>query len=60
MVKLSTGYQAATKDEGLIRGAEMAKEGGLRVELVTRPSSDPKKFAPQLLEIKPIADGAQA
>jgi hypothetical protein len=37
MVKLSTGYQAATKDEGLIRGAEMAKEGGLRVELVTKP-----------------------
>lgn len=51
-VRLSTGFYAATKDEAIIRGAQMAKEAGLRVELVVRPAKDPTKFAPTLLEVK--------
>lgn len=52
LVKLSTGFQAATGDAEMIRGAEMAKAGKVRIELVTKPPRDPK-FAPVITEILP-------
>lgn len=59
LIKLDTGFQAATKDEAIVRAAQMAKDGSLRVELVTKPPRDPK-YAPVVIEIKAVADGAQA
>lgn len=38
LIKLDTGFQAATRDEALIRAATMAKASGLRVTLATRPA----------------------
>jgi hypothetical protein len=58
IVKLSTGFQAATADTELIRGLEMAKASGLRVELTTRPPRDPK-FAAIIVSLKPIDGDAQ-
>lgn len=52
ILKLDTGFQAAAKDEAVIRAAQMAKDGEQRVELVVKPSSDPKKYAPVVTEIK--------
>lgn len=58
LVKLSTGFQAATADAELIRGLEMAKASGLRIELVTKAPSDPK-FAPVITEILPADEAAK-
>lgn len=60
MVKLDTKFQAATKDAEMIRAAKSLREKGTRVELVTRPSSDPAKFAPVLTELIPLTDEAQS
>jgi hypothetical protein len=59
LIKLNTGFQAGTRDEAVVRGAQMSKDSGLRVELVTRPPKDPK-YAPTITEIKPVGEGAQA
>lgn len=56
ILRLDSGFQAAAKDEAIIRGAEMAKASGLRVELVVRPARDPK-YAPIVTEVKPVPDG---
>jgi hypothetical protein len=58
IVKLSTGFQAATADTEILRGLEIAKASGVRIELVTRPPRDPK-YAPVITEILPIVE-AQA
>lgn len=53
LVKLSTGLQASTRDEAIIRGAKMAREAGVEVELVTKPASDPK-YAPVILSLRMV------
>lgn len=58
LIKLSTGFQAATSDESVIRGAEVLKTTGQRVEIVTRPPRDPK-YAPIVTEMRPV-DEVQA
>jgi hypothetical protein len=60
IIRLDTGLQAAAKDESVIRGARMAKDGALRVELIVKPPRDPK-FAPTVTEIKVAQlEGAQS
>ena len=54
-----SGFVAATKDKVIQAGAEGLKAAGRIVELSTRPSSDPAKFAPTLEEILPV-DEAQS
>lgn len=53
LVVLSTGFRAASKDPELIKAATSLKGTDTVVELVTRPSSDPTKYAPTLEEIQP-------
>jgi phage recombination protein Bet len=52
LVKLDTGFQAATKDEAIVRGAIMARDAKLRIELVVKPPRDPK-YAAIITEVKP-------
>lgn len=51
---LDTGFKAATRDAELMTAAAGHRDAKRRVELVTRPSSDPSKFAPVLEEIRPV------
>jgi hypothetical protein len=51
IVELSTGFVAASKDPELIAAAKKREGSGVVVELSTRPSSDPSKYAPTLEEI---------
>jgi phage recombination protein Bet len=52
LIKLDTGFQAATKDEAIVRGAKILREQKIRIQLVTRPPKDPK-YAHVILEMKP-------
>lgn len=58
LVELETGFVAATKDKVMVAAAEGLKGSGRVVELVTRPSSNPSKYAPTLEEIQPMEDTA--
>jgi hypothetical protein len=55
MVKLSTGFQASTKDEAIVRGAQMAKGTPDRFELVTDPPRDPK-YAPKITALNLVPE----
>lgn len=59
IIKLDTGFQAAAKDDGIIRGANLARDQKMRVELIVKPPRDPK-FAPMVIEIRPVQDEAQS
>jgi hypothetical protein len=53
---MASGFTCVSADATLIASAKKHKETGTAVELVTRPSlSDPKRFAPTLEEIVPVA-----
>lgn len=56
LIKLSTGFQCATRDEAMVRAAQQLKAAGTRVELVTKAPSSPK-FAPILQEIVTVQTG---
>jgi hypothetical protein len=51
LVTLSTGYSAATRDAAMVAALKRHQQTGQVVELVTRPSSDPSKYAPVITEI---------
>lgn len=53
VLKLSTGFQSATKVTEMVTAAKTLRDQKRTVELVTRPSSDPAKYAAVLLEINP-------
>lgn len=57
LVKLSTGLQVATGDAAIIAAVKALKESGRRVEVTTKPPSNPR-FAPVITEINPLDDGA--
>lgn len=52
-VTLDTDFKAATRDEAIVRGLQMAKDGGLRVELIARAAKDPKNL-PIVTEVRPV------
>lgn len=58
IIKLSTGFQAATRDAEIIRGAKMARDSGMIVDVTTKAASSPK-FAPLVTEISPVDGGAK-
>lgn len=49
-VVLSSGYEAVTRDPEIVKGLGVLKEMGATVELVTKPSSDPAKYLPVIVE----------
>lgn len=51
LVTLDTGYRASTADPELKKAVEGYHKTGARIELRTRASSDPAKYAPVLEEI---------
>jgi ERF superfamily len=51
LVTLDTGFVAATRDAELIKALQGHHANGRAVELSTRASSDPSKYAPTILEI---------
>lgn len=53
LVMLETGFKAATNDAEIIASLKTAHDAGMRLELVTKPSSDPVKYAPIITEIIP-------
>jgi hypothetical protein len=53
MLKLDTGFQAATRNAELTQAAKTFQSQGWAVEVVTRPSSDPAKYAPVIVELLP-------
>lgn len=57
IITLDTGYKAAAKDEAIIRSANVAKDGALRVELIVKPPKDPK-FAPTVTKVKLVDEAA--
>lgn len=58
LVELSTGFVAATVDKVTIASAEGLKASGRTVELVTRASSNPAKYAPTIEEIQPLDEAS--
>jgi hypothetical protein len=52
-VHLDTKFACSTRDEDMMKAAASLRDGKRRVELVTVPSADPKKYAPKLTEINP-------
>lgn len=58
LIKLSTKFQAATRNPEFIRAADALKASGTRVEIATKPASDPTKFAPNVTEILPLGTEA--
>jgi hypothetical protein len=52
-VHLDTKFVCSTRDEDMMKAAASLRDGKRRVELVTVPSADPKKYAPKLTEINP-------
>jgi hypothetical protein len=52
-VHLDTTFVCSTRDEDMMKAAASLRDGKRRVELVTVPSADPKKYAPKLTEINP-------
>lgn len=58
VVSLSSGFRAMTRDESIRDAAQQAKQAGARVELITRPSSNPSKYAPTIEELLPAFDEA--
>lgn len=56
MVVLSSGFKASTKDAATISALKKLREDDRTIELVTRPSSDPAKWAPSIVEITPLRD----
>lgn len=59
MVELSSGFRAATKDVEIIKALQLNQEAGRQVDLVTRKSSDPTKWAPTIESVDVFA-GAEA
>lgn len=51
-IELSTGFRAATRDPELIAAAKKREGTGVELELVTRASSDPRKYFPILEAIE--------
>jgi hypothetical protein len=60
MVVLSTGFKASTRDGEVIKAAAHLRDTKALVELVTKPSSDPSKFAASIIEIVIIEGGEVA
>lgn len=58
MVELASGYRAATKDAEIITALKAHQAAARAIELVTRTSSDPAKWAPTIEAIE-IASGVQ-
>ena len=52
LVKLDTGYEAATRDPEMIRALRVHHQVKTTIEVLTRPSRDPKRFAPIVEEIQ--------
>jgi phage recombination protein Bet len=59
LIKLDTGFVCASKSPELIAAAKARQADQSVVELATRPSSDPTKFAPTLEEIRIQTEAAQ-
>lgn len=57
MVTLNTGFRASTRDGAFIRSAVSLRDRGALVELVTKASADPSKYAPSITEIVVIESG---
>lgn len=56
MVRLSTGFVAATRNPDFVQALKELRAAGRIVDLTTTPSkSDPKKYAPTIDEITPIS-----
>lgn len=51
VLELETGFTASTRDLALLEAAKKHHAAGTVIELSTRPSSDPAKYAPTLEEI---------
>jgi hypothetical protein len=51
IVRLSTGFTAATRSAEIMASLKRHQTSGQVVELVTKPSRDPAKYAPTITEI---------
>lgn len=60
LVTLDTGFKCSTRDGDLMQSIGRLRDSQRRVELLTRPSSDPAKFAPVLTGIEFPGDEAPA
>jgi phage recombination protein Bet len=56
LVELETGFVCATKEPAFMAALKKLKTDNAEVDLGTRPSSDPAKYAPTLEEIRPVRD----
>lgn len=56
VVELETGYRAVTRDTAIREAAQQLHSDQQVVELVTRPSRDPSRFAPTIVEILVIGE----
>lgn len=54
ILTLDTGFRSGTRKADVIAAAEKFAAAKQRVELVTTPPKDPSKFAPAIVEIRPI------
>jgi hypothetical protein len=57
VIRLKTGFKCSTRDAALMTAAAAYRDRGVTVELATRPSSDPAKYAPVLEEILLVDEG---
>ena len=55
LVELDSGFRAATRDEAVIEVLRGMRDSDATVELVTRRSRDPSKFAPVIEEVVQLA-----
>jgi hypothetical protein len=58
-IVLNTGFKCSTKDGEAMQAAAALRDSKRRVELVTTPAADPKKYMPRLSEIQVLPEQAQ-
>ena len=51
LVTLETGYVASTRDPQLVDALKRHEATGTSIELTCRPSNDPSKYAPVIVEM---------
>lgn len=57
LILLNTGFRCSTRDEALFQAVVALRDKNALVELLTKPSSDPSRFAPVLEEVVVINSG---
>jgi hypothetical protein len=56
VVKLNTGFAAATKNAAFIESLRTLHANNTLIDLETKPSSDPARYAPSIVDITPISE----